>query len=122
MFLPSPGQPTVRVIKRVLTVLIGAGVPLHAAAHAFAILKAFVYSFVLQEESPRRRPWGSADGLRAGMNFMLALHWAEFTDSHVAAQGCFFARFFTVELNVVLDGIAKMRPTHAGNRIRLVKS
>ncbi len=105
----TPGPSTLTYHDANIGCLRAAGFAPHEVAHAYAVLDAFVYGFVLQESTLpfdsgpeaaamiREEPFG--DALQAWP------HMAWFAEHVVLAPGYSFAREFEPGLDLVLDGI-----------------
>ena len=107
----SPGAANLGHHDAVLGVLIGAGLSLPLAGHAFAVLDSYTYGFALQEATiPVEGPEQTAD-LAAEI---LGAHAAEaypnmaaFTTDYVLQGGYDFADEFDWGLELVLDGLER---------------
>lgn len=104
----SPGPATLQHHDAVLACLMR-DLPLPVAAHAFAVLDAFVFGFVVQETTlPTTDPGELADlaeRLVADLDAADLPHLARFTAEHVLRPGYSFTDSFEVGLEMVLDGI-----------------
>lgn len=105
----NPGTANLKNHEAVLDVLLSAGFSLAATAHAYAVVDAFVYGFVLQEamlDSIDLR--GSAPELMKAMNLAEFPRMAQFAAQHVLAQGYAFEDSFEVGLTMMLDGVSAL--------------
>ncbi len=108
---PNPGPNTLRTHEAALDILRTAGFSLAATAHAYAILDAFVYGFVLQEVMLESVGLEDAtDDLIEGIDLAGHPRMAEFAVEHVSRPGYSFADSFEVGLDILLDGIEELRP------------
>lgn len=105
-----PGASSLRQHEAVLEVLRSSGFSLPAAAHAYAVLDAFVYGFALQEAMLSAAGLqDDAQELADGMDLSAAPRIAELAQMHLDADGDAFAGSFDVGLDVVLDGLEEIR-------------
>jgi AcrR family transcriptional regulator len=115
----APGPDTLRHHDAVLGCLRAGGFPVRLAAHAFAVLDAYLYGFMVQELS-LPLPSGAdltelADQILASMPPDSLPHLAELTREVVLKPGYDFGDEFGYGLEIVLDGLARRlaEPTHA---------
>ena len=113
----APGLTTLRHHDAVLGCLRGGGFSVPMAAHAFALLDAHLYGFLVQELA---LPFAPGDDLEAMATDMMAAfpvdalpHLAELTSRHVALPGYAFGDEFAWGLDLILDGLGRRR-TSAG--------
>lgn len=116
----SPGEATLRHHDAVLGTLRSGGFSVPLTAHAYAVLDAFVYGFVLQEASlPFDGPGGAA-GTAQDMSVALTAaaypHLAELVVEHVLRPGYDFGDEFDRGLDLVLDGLERRREADGGLR------
>jgi AcrR family transcriptional regulator len=107
----APGPDTLRHHDAVLGCLRAGGFPVRLAAHAFAVLDAFLYGFMVQELS-LPLPTGTdlaglADQILASMPADSLPHLAELTREVVLQPGYAFGDEFGFGLELVLDGLAR---------------
>ena len=108
----APGLANLRHHDSVLGYLRGAGFGVRAAGHAYALLDAFVYGFVVQEQA---LPFDaeSAPAMAASMLEAQAAegfpHLGEFMREVVAAGSYDFADEFQIGLDLVLGAVASLR-------------
>lgn len=108
-----PGPATLAHHEAMIGCLRGAGFPMAMVAHAYALIDAFVYGFVLQQTT---MPFDTAGGspeetaeLMAGI--MAAMpedgfpHLVAFATEHVLQPGYSFAAEFDFGLDLILDGL-----------------
>ncbi|MEU7981485.1 TetR/AcrR family transcriptional regulator [Micromonospora sp. NPDC049081] len=107
----SPGPATLRHHDRMLGVLRGGGFSLPMTAHAYAVIDAYVFGFVLQEASLPFDGGGSAtevaDAIMAGFAAGDYPHLVEFATQHVRQPGYDFGGQFTFGLDLILAALAK---------------
>lgn len=102
----TPGPATLRQHDAVLGCLLGAGFPIALAATAFSVLDAYVFGFVLTEQTLPFEPGESA----ADFVDSLALptddypHLAAFIDAHVGPDYDHSDEFM-IGLDLILDGL-----------------
>ncbi len=107
----SPGPETLRHHDAVLGSLLGAGFPVPLAAHAFSVLDAYVFGFVLTEQNLPFAPGETAP------EFIEALalpptdypHLTSFITAHVG-DDYDYGDEFAIGLDLILDGLeARLR-------------
>ncbi|HMQ28417.1 MAG TPA: TetR/AcrR family transcriptional regulator [Acidimicrobiales bacterium] len=110
----SPGLDTLHHHDAVIGVLRSGGFTVAGAAHAFALLDAFLYGFALQE---RNLPFDSGDGageLAGEIVGQLTAdqlpHLVEMATEHVMRPGYDFGDEFDHGLELVLDALDRARP------------
>ena len=109
---PSPGEPLLRHHDRLLGCLSLAGFSAASATHAFSVIDAYVYGFALTEAS---LPFEAGDGAEQEFAEQVAPDADEFpyltqTLGELMSDGSFaFADEFDVGLDLILDGIERMR-------------
>ncbi|MFI1197342.1 TetR/AcrR family transcriptional regulator [Micromonospora sp. NPDC020750] len=106
----SPGPANLRHHDTMLGVLRAGGFSLQMTAHAYAIIDAYVYGFVLQEASlPFDGPDSAtaiADSIMEGFAAGEYPHMVEFATQHVQQPGYHFGGQFEFGLDLILDGLA----------------
>ena len=104
----SPGPATLGHHDAVLACLRTAGFTVALAAHAFSVLDAYVYGFVLTEVNLPFEPGESAEEFVASLDVALAdhPHLAELVAEQVAGRDYRYADEFEHGLELVLDGLA----------------
>ncbi|WP_405106618.1 TetR/AcrR family transcriptional regulator [Micromonospora sp. NBC_01405] len=106
----SPGPANLRHHDTMLGVLRAGGFSLQMTAHAYAIIDAYVYGFVLQEASlPFDGPDSAnavADSIMEGFAAGDYPHMVEFATQHVQQPGYHFGGQFEFGLDLILDGLA----------------
>jgi AcrR family transcriptional regulator len=109
----SPGPATLRHHDAVLGCLRGAGFALAQAGHAYALIDSYVYGFALQEASlPFDSPddaAGVARGILDGASADEFPHLAEFAVGRAMRPGYDFGDEFEIGLDVILDGLERLR-------------
>jgi AcrR family transcriptional regulator len=108
----NPGPATLRHHDAILGTFRGAGLSVADAAHAYAVLDAFVYGFALQEAS---LPFDDAAEVPAVAGPIVERmaegdypHLVELATEHVLKPGYDFGLEFDFGLDLVLDGIARL--------------
>ncbi len=106
-----PGPATLTNHEAVLDVLRTSGFSLEAAAHAYAILDAFVYGFALQEAMLETVgvPTDSASVMR-GMDLRRFPRVAEMAAAYATADVYPLKDTFDVGLEIVMDGVQRLIP------------
>jgi AcrR family transcriptional regulator len=105
-----PGPHTLQHHDRVLGCLVTSGFSLVQAGHAFSVLDAYIYGFVMQEAN---LPFDEGDDLAAVIEAMVPPDFAQ-TYPHLARQttevvlqpGYSYAAEFDVGLELILDSLA----------------
>jgi AcrR family transcriptional regulator len=109
----TPGPATLEHHDAVLGCLRRGGFTVAQAAHAYALLDAFVYGFALQEQSlpfdPAAEPAEVARTFRQRLAADRYPHLTEMLLEHVMKPGYAFAREFELGLDVILDGLEQLR-------------
>lgn len=113
----APGEETLRHHDAVLGCLLAAGFSVAMAGHAFAVLDAHLYGFMVQETS---LPFQGSDEVHelAGQVFgdlpQDALpHLVEFATTHVLQPGYDFGDEFGFGLDLILEGLERRRAAEA---------
>lgn len=103
----SPGPATLRHHDAVLGCLRGAGFPVALAAHAFSVLDAYVYGFVLSEVNLPFEPGESVEDFvdQIGVALTDHPHLAELVTEQVRGRDYSYGDEFEDGLALVLDGI-----------------
>lgn len=107
----SPGPATLAHHENVLEVLRGAGFSVPATAHAYAVVDAFVYGFALQEAELAAAGLGEAEETASGLPLDRFPRMAELATEVVLQPGYDFGDSFRVGLEIVLDGLDRLRTT-----------
>jgi AcrR family transcriptional regulator len=107
------GPATLRHHESVIGCLREAGFSLAATAHAFAILDSFIYGFVLQEVT---LPFQNSEEVEEVAEAVLEAlppgefpHLRELTADHVLRPGYDFGDSYEVGLELILDGLDRLR-------------
>jgi AcrR family transcriptional regulator len=107
----NPGPATLAHHDAVIGCLRSCGVSVPMAAHAFAVLDAFMYGFAMEEATlPFSTPQETADLAKSFLAQFPAErypHLAELTVEHVLAPGYDYGREFEFGLDLILDGLAQ---------------
>ena len=108
----SPGHATLEHHDAMLGCLFRGGLPVAVVAHAYAVLDAFVYGFVIQEASlpavEGQEMQELAHEMAAAMPADVFPHLARFTVEYVTLPSYAFGASFDVGLDVLLDGIEQL--------------
>jgi AcrR family transcriptional regulator len=109
----NPGPLTLRHHDAVLGCLRRGGFSVAAAASAFSLLDSYTYGFVMQEQA---LPFRTAEELEAMAGEILAHlpaedfpHFTEMVVQHALKPGYAYAKEFEVGLELVLDGLERLR-------------
>jgi hypothetical protein len=107
-----PGHATLAHLDAVLGVLAAAGFSLPMAAHAFALVDAHLYGFLVQEVSlplsPGQGVQEIADGIAATTDMAAHFpHLAALVAGHALQPGYDFGDEFGYGLELVLDGLER---------------
>jgi AcrR family transcriptional regulator len=109
----TPGPATLRHHDAVLGCLRGGGLPLQLTAHAYAIIDSYVYGFAMQEAALPFRGEEEIAGLAEQIVQALPRgeypHLVELTSEHVLRPGYRFTDSFDIGLDLILEGIERMR-------------
>jgi AcrR family transcriptional regulator len=109
----SPGPATLRHHDAVIGSLRKAGFSIEMAAHAFSALDSYIYGFALQEASlPFNTTEETAEVAEMIMNQFPAdeyPHLTELTTEHVLQPGYDYGNEFEFGLDVILDGLERLR-------------
>ena len=110
-----PGPANLRHHDSVIGCLRGAGFSIKQAIHAFSLLDSYVSGFALQELT---MPFDTSEELAEAAESILAQfpaaeypHLAETITEHVTKSGYDYADEFKVGLDLILDGIERLRDT-----------
>ncbi len=107
----QPGPATLRHHDAVLGCLRRGGFSVAGAAHAFSLLDAYVYGFVLQESALPFQTQGEKDVMAAEMQAQMAdtyPHLSEMLVEHVMRPDYDYKAEFAVGLETVLDGLERL--------------
>ncbi len=109
----SPGPATLRHHDAVIGSLRTAGFSIEMAAHAFSALDSYIYGFALQEAS---LPFDTAEETAEVAEMILDQfpadeypHLAELTVEHVLQPGYDYGDEFEFGLDLILDGLKRLR-------------
>jgi AcrR family transcriptional regulator len=109
----SPGPANLRHHDAVLATLRGAGFSAELTAHAYALLDSYVYGFALQEAGlPFEGPDSAGSVAEPIMEMMAAgeyPHLTEMATSYYLQPGYDFAAEFGFGLELILDGLERLR-------------
>ena len=109
----KPGPATLRHHDRVLGSLRGAGFSVVMAAHAFSVIDGYVYGFALQQINLPLQSREQVAEVGQGILRQLAgdyPHLAEMITDHAMKPGYDYAEEFEFGLDVILDGLDRLRP------------
>jgi hypothetical protein len=111
----TPGPATLQHHDAVIGCLREAGFSLAMAAHAYSLLDSYIYGFALQQAS---LPFKSSEEVvEVADSFLRQFpardypHLAELTIKHVLQPGYDYADEFDFGLDLILDGLEKVRDT-----------
>ncbi len=114
----SPGPATLRHHDAFIGTLRAAGFPVELTAHAFALIDSYVLGFALSETTlPIHGPESVAEvagSMMRGYAPDAYPHLVEFTTTHVLRPGYDFGAEFDFGLDLILDGLARVRSRAAG--------
>jgi len=109
----NPGPATLRHHDRVIGTFRNSGFSVPNAAHAFSAIDSYIYGYAMQEKS---LPFTTPEETAAMAEIMLAQlprseypYLAELTSDHVLQPGYFYGDEFLIGLDLMLDGLEKMR-------------
>jgi hypothetical protein len=109
------GPPTLRHHDAMIGCLRAAGFSVAMTAHAYAVLDSYIYGFALQEVSlPFTKPEetvGLAQSMLRSFPADAFPHLIEFTVEHVLQPGYDFGDEFAFGLELILDGLERVRET-----------
>jgi len=109
----NPGAVTLHHHDAVLGTLRAGGFSVAGAAHAYSVLDAYVYGFALQEQNLPFRDSKDVERIAAAMLEGFPAdrfpHLAEVTAKHVLKPGYSFAHEFEIGLDLILDGLERLR-------------
>lgn len=109
----SPGPATLHHHNAVLECLRTSGFTVAAAAHAYSLLDSYIYGFVLQELNlPFNRFEESspaADSIMAEVAEGNYPYLVEIASEHVLKAGYDYSKEFDIGLEIVLDGLERLR-------------
>jgi AcrR family transcriptional regulator len=111
----KPGPATLRHHDSVLGSLREAGFTVDMAAHAFSVMDGYIYGFALQQMNlPSHTSEESAELARNVLRELPAdeyPHLAEMIIEHAVKPGYDYADEFEFGLDLILDGLERLRPT-----------
>jgi AcrR family transcriptional regulator len=111
----SPGPANFRLHNAVLGCLRKAGFSVENAIHAYSVQDAYIYGFALQEKTlPVDTPGElaeAAESMRRQFSAAEYPHIAETITEHVTQPGYDFADEFEFGLDLILDGLERLRGT-----------
>ena len=111
----SPGPANFRLVNAVLGCLREAGFSVENAAHAYSAQDAYIYGFALQEKTlPVDTPGELAEAAESMRRQFAAdeyPHIAETITEHITKSGYDFADEFEFGLDLILDGLERLRGT-----------
>lgn len=109
----NPGPSTLDHLDALIGVLRGAGFTVGLTAHALSAVDAYVYGFVLQEQAlPFDNEERSTEVVQSILAAMPAERWphlVELSREHVLQPGYDYGREFAWGLDLVLDGLERVR-------------
>ena len=115
----TPGPRPCATHDAVIGTLRAADFPVALAAHAFSIMDAYIYGFVLQEVSlpfeTAQETTGTGEGDHGLVESGQYPHLAELTTEHVLAPGYSYAAEFAFGLDLILDGLERLHHRDAND-------
>ena len=118
----SHGPANLRLHDAVLGCLRGAGFSVEMAVHAYSVQDAYIYGFALQERdmSSESAPDFAAEAQRQMREYEAVLHdyphLVEVVGGHVAKAGYDYGAEFLFGLDLILDGLERLRDGQAAGR------
>ena len=112
----APGPATLRHHETVLACLRNGGFSLAATAHAYSLLDSYIYGFALQEinlpfnTSDEAAP--VADSMMTQMPMSEFPYMIEMAMEHVLKPGYAYSDEYAIGLEIILDGLEKLRDTN----------
>ncbi len=111
----KPGPATLRHHDSVLGSLREAGFTLDMAAHAYSVMDSYIYGFALQQMNLPLDTLENAAGVAQDILRQLPAdkypHLAEMIIEHAMRPGYAYADEFEFGLDLILDGLDRLRPT-----------
>jgi AcrR family transcriptional regulator len=109
----SPGPATLRHHEATLATLRAAGFSVQMTAHAYALLDSYIYGFALQEAALPFKGRDTAAEITAPIVERFSAgeypHMVEIASEHVLKPGYDFGDEFGFGLNLILDGLGRLR-------------
>jgi AcrR family transcriptional regulator len=109
----NPGLATLRHHELVLGCLRRGGFSVEGAAHAFSALDSYTYGFVMQEQALPFRTPEEIQAMAASITTQLPAdefpYFMEMVVEHVLRPGYAYAKEFEIGLELVIDGLERMR-------------
>jgi hypothetical protein len=106
----QPGPATLSHHDAVLGCLREGGFSVAGAAHAFSVLDAYLYGFVLQERALPFQTRDETDQLAASLLEQMGTNYPHLTQiliDHVSDSGYSYAQEFELGMTLVLDGLER---------------
>jgi AcrR family transcriptional regulator len=113
---PNPGPATLRHHDAMLGTFRRAGFSIELAAHAYSLLDSYLYGFALEEAALPFDPDTVAEVAEAILARFPAEEYpylAELTTEHVLQPGYDYGNEFAFGLDLILDGLERLRMTDA---------
>ena len=114
----SPGPATLAHHDAVIGMLRAGGFTVAQTAHAFSVLDSYIYGFALQEQAlPFEGPEQTAEvaqGIFEGFPVDRYPHFVELATQHVLQPGYDYGDEFEYGLDLILDGLERMREDAPG--------
>jgi AcrR family transcriptional regulator len=111
----TPGPATLQHHDAVIGCLRGAGFSIAMAAHAYSLLDSYIYGFALQQASlPFKTPGEIAEvavGIRRQLPADVYPHFTEMMIQHALRPDYDYAEEFQFGLDLILDGLERVRDT-----------
>ena len=109
----TPGPATLRHHDSVLGSLRDAGFTVDMAAHAYSVMDSYIYGFALQQTNLPRETTENAAGVAQDILKQLPAdqhpHFAEMIVEHAMKPGYDYADEFEFGLDLILDGLERLR-------------
>jgi AcrR family transcriptional regulator len=113
----TPGLRTLRHHEAVLGCLRRAGFTVAQAAHAFSLLDSYIYGFAMQEQNLPFRNSAELEAMAAELLPQLPAdqfpYMSEMIVKHALKPGYAYAHEFEIGLDLILDGLKRMRTRRA---------
>ncbi|GEM47234.1 TetR/AcrR family transcriptional regulator [Deinococcus cellulosilyticus] len=109
----SPGPETLRHHNAVIECLRSSGFSVAATAHAYSLLDSYIYGFALQQINLPFTRFEEGDAAAESIMMEVAAgaypHLTELAVEHVLKPGYDYTREFEIGLEIVLEGLEKLR-------------
>jgi AcrR family transcriptional regulator len=112
----NPGPATLQHHDEVIGILRRSGFSIELTAHAYSLLDSYIYGFVLQEASlpfTKETATGVAEAMMANFPTDAYPHLTELATEHVLQPGYDYSNEFEFGLELILDGLERLRESEA---------